>query len=78
MKFFVLESVSLLRKYIGLFDFLFSLHKEFVYVNLNMVRSYQSMKIHESWLKANKWTEKEITVRTQKLLQEACDYWQIP
>jgi hypothetical protein len=36
------------------------------------------MKIHNDWISASKWTEKEIAARTRKLVQTACDYWTSP
>ena len=36
------------------------------------------LKIHDGWLNANSWTEKDIEARTKKLIQLACDYWSVP
>ncbi|KAL4446014.1 hypothetical protein ABPG74_011006 [Tetrahymena malaccensis] len=48
IKFFKLQSVNIIRKYIGAFDILFCIFSQITFVNCNPLKAWQAMSIHHS------------------------------
>ncbi len=48
LKYYSLVSVNIFRKYIGVFDMIFTLLNSIVYANLNPFRAWKAMSIHYS------------------------------
>lgn len=55
MKFYMLKTVNIVRKYIGLVDALLTTDADFVYFNFNLLDSVRAMKQHASQFVWFRW-----------------------